>query len=403
MPEALAFGLAKKPYAISFENEPGINRQDGDPACTFVVRDEQHWQKLIHSDAYQLARAFIHSDFEVEGDVVAAIKLFRTDFCSKSMPAWTSMVAMLGQELRRHLRPGSSERDIQFHYDRSNEFYRCFLDSRMVYSCAYFRTPDTPLEEAQLAKLDHICRKLRLRSGQRFLDIGCGWGALVVRSADHYGTFSNGCTLSNRQLAWAREQIDRLALAERVSVEKCDYRDLSGTFDRIASVGMVEHVGRGNLETYFAAAFRLLADDGLFLNHGIARPSAVHMDTETALLTRQVFPGSELVPVGDMIACAERAGFEVLDAENLRPHYALTCKAWVDRLVRNRAECLKHVDSQTYRTWLLYLAASSVSFDKGDTEIHQLLLSKRGAQRALTRDYMYVDEMADGATIPLAS
>jgi cyclopropane-fatty-acyl-phospholipid synthase len=353
------------------------------------VTDEHHWRRLTRSDPYQLAVAFIRSEFEVGGDLASAIRIFRKHFFPHVRPGLKTLQAFLKQRLRRDHRTGSTADDIQFHYDRSNEFYRCFLDSRMVYSCGYFESEDASLEAAQLAKLKHICQKLRLSKGDRFLDIGCGWGALVMYGVECYGAVGAGFTLSAKQLDWAVARSESAGLQDRTFFEIRDYRSIDGKFDKIASVGMFEHVGPVALQGYFDKVHSLLEPGGVFLNHGIVRPSSVEAGPETVFLSRFVFPGAQIVRLIDVIRCAEQAGFEVIDVENLRPHYALTCRAWVDNLKRNRLECLEYVDMQTYRTWLLYLAAMTVSFDVGETEIHQSVLVKRGAPRPLTRDYMY--------------
>jgi cyclopropane-fatty-acyl-phospholipid synthase len=259
----------------------------------------------------------------------------------------------------------------------------------MLYSCGYFETPETSLEDAQLAKLKHICEKLRLSKEDKFLDIGCGWGALVMYGVECYGAIGSGFTLSEKQRDWAAAQSESVGLQDRTSFQISDYRAITGKFDKIASVGMFEHVGPVALQGYFDKAYSLLNTGGVFLNHGIVRPSSMEAGPETVFLSRFVFPGAQIVRLIDVIRCGEQAGFEVIDVENLRPHYTLTCRAWVDNLKRNRAECLEYVDMQTYRTWLLYLATITVSFDAGETEIHQSVLIKRGASRPLTRDYMY--------------
>lgn len=376
-------------YAVDFEKRGLILYGEGHPACTFVVRDEAQWHSLVKTDGYQLALAFINSKFDVEGDLVEAIKIYRSRFAGRSRPALRTIAAFLLNRLRYKFRYGSSARDIQFHYDRSNDFYSNFLDSRMVYSCAYFKMPDTTLEAAQLAKLEHICRKLQLGPGDRFLDVGCGWGALVIHGADQYGTLSTGCTLSPEQRAWALCEVQRRNLTQQVNILECDYQELAGTFDKIASVGMFEHVGPNKLQNYFNKVYGLLADDGFFMNHGIVRPQTVRCGPETLFLAQRVFPGGELVRLTDVIRCAEHAGFEIFDIENLRPHYALTCRAWVNQLAIKGEKCLEYVSREIYRTWLLYLAASAASFESGETEIYQALFVKRAAARPLTREYIY--------------
>lgn len=364
------------------------------PAFTLVAQDARQLARFERAGLYEAALAYIRGEIDVQGDLLAAIR-FKKAAARRSWRDWAAtLLSKLGpgwletwwQSRRRAVR------NVRFHYDRSNEFYAAFLDTRMVYSCAYFEDPERSLEEAQSHKLDHICRKLDLRPGERFLDIGCGWGALAIRAAAGYGAYATGCTLSSRQAAFATRAVAEQKLQDRVTIRECDYRELEGRFAKIASVGMFEHVGRRRLREYFRTVFHLLEDDGLFLNHGIVRPEQARDGPETVFLRRKVFPGGQLAPLSTVIAEAGRAGFEVLDVENLRPHYALTCRRWVERLQANAAECLRHVDRETYRTWLLYLAGSAVSFESGATDVCQILMAKRSRRGhpRLTRNYMYL-------------
>ena len=384
------------PSAIteSFEvvTPSGERRQFGSGPAAFIVRvpDLASWRKLTLGSAYRLATAFVAGDFDIDGDLIAAIRWWH----AHHVDGWRDWMLITTNRLRLESwfqTKDRARRNARFHYDRSNLFYQQFLDSRMVYSCALFANPSWSLDHAQVAKLDYICRKLEVRPGDLFLDVGCGWGALLVHAAERFGASTVGCTLSAQQLAYAREVAAEKGLQGRVLVEDLDYRNVPGRFDRIASVGMYEHVGRRRLESYFRALARLLEPDGLLLNHGIARPQDMHDDGSTVFLHRYVFPGGELPNLSDIVRSAERGGFEVLDVENLRPHYAMTCTAWVANLTAHRDACLALVDAATYRTWLLYLAAAAVSFERGQTELYQTLLAKRSARasRRLTRAYMY--------------
>jgi cyclopropane-fatty-acyl-phospholipid synthase len=357
-----------------------------------VARRKDGNQWLSHASAYSVAAAFVKGEVEVYGDLLAAVRfqLARTEsnwrrHAFDAICRWTPW-----RLTQRWASRAATARNIRFHYDRSNEFYRLFLDAQMVYSCAYFDAPEATLDQAQSAKLDHIYRKLRLQPGDRFLDIGCGWGALAIHAARQFGARASGCTLSRRQLEHAEERIRREQLSGQVSILDLDYRDLRGEFDRISSVGMFEHVGRAQLEVYFRKVYTLLAPGGLFLNHGITRPSPVQSDAQSMFIARNVFPGGQIVCLEDVIHAAERSGFEVLDVENLRRHYARTCRVWVERLAAHREDCLRTVDEPTWRTWQVYLAGSAVAFEDGALGLHQILFSKRGAPDApLTRDYMY--------------
>jgi cyclopropane-fatty-acyl-phospholipid synthase len=375
----------------------GERRQFGSGSPEFVVRvpDLATWSSLLSSSPYRLATAFVAGDFEIDGDLIGAIRWWHTNHVAGWFDWMLAAFSRLKLESWIHTK-ARARRNIRFHYDRSNLFYQQFLDSRMVYSSALFADPSWSLDEAQVAKLDYICRKLDVRPDDFFLDVGCGWGALLIHAADRFGASTVGCTLSGQQLEYARAAAAERGLQGRVLVDDIDYRDVPGRFDKIASVGMYEHVGRRRLVSYFRTMAGMLEPDGLFLNHGIARPQDTHDDGTTVFLRRYVFPGGELPNLSDIVRCAERAGFEVLDVENLRPHYVLTCSAWVANLLRNRDRCLALVDAATYRTWLLYLAAAAVSFERGQTELYQTLLAKRsaGAFRRLSRSYMAADALA---------
>lgn len=296
---------------------------------------------------------------------------------------------------------------VQYHYDIGNDFYQLWLDQRMVYSCAYFETPDTSLEDAQLAKLEHICRKLRLRPGERLLDVGCGWGALIIHAAKQYGVEALGITLSENQARLARERIAAAGLSDRVKVELVDYRDLpaNARFDKIASVGMVEHVGIAKLPVYFAAMYRALAPRGLFLNHGIVSLGAARARSwrdrveaklwrRNAFIEQYVFPDGQLVPLQAVIGAAEGAGFETRDAESLREHYAITLRHWTARLMANAERAIEIAGERTFRVWRLYMAASAHAFAAGSINVVQTLLAKRDengeAGLPLTRGDLYL-------------
>jgi cyclopropane-fatty-acyl-phospholipid synthase len=272
---------------------------------------------------------------------------------------------------------------IQFHYDLSNAFYALFLDPEMQYSCAYYPRWDASLEEAQRAKLEMICRKLRLAPGERFLDIGCGWGGLVCHAAQNFDVTAHGVTLSEAQLAFAREKIARLGLQDRVTVELKDYRALDGQFDKIASIGMFEHVGIDNHAAYFSKMNALLRPQGLLLNHAIARHAKRDLKRfrrkrpEYAAITRYIFPGAELDHIGLSLSNLERHGFEVHDVEGWREHYARTCRLWCERLAANRAAAEREVGAAKTRLWLLYLAGCALGFERNTLGIFQTLASKR--------------------------
>ena len=351
-----------------------------------------------------LGEAYLRGDLEIEGDIRAAVDAGRS-FDLRRLGADLPRLARLGLRLRSGAAPAprlqriahlsgarhSRARDlaaVRFHYDVGNEFYALWLDRRLVYSCAYFETPETSLDDAQEAKIDLVCRKLRLQPGMRLLDIGCGWGSLVLYAAERYGVEATGITLSAAQAKWATAEIQRRGLEGRALVAIRDYRDLAGfgTFEAIASIGMFEHVGRDRLPEYFRAALGTLRPGGLFLNHGIAtsatggglRPRWLRFG-DGGFVGRYVFPDGELVTVEDAIGFARRAGFELLDVQSLRPHYALTLRAWVERLEASASRARALAGEEVFRTWRIYMAAARRGFEDGSLDVAQMLLARPDA------------------------
>ena len=295
--------------------------------------------------------------------------------------------------------PAENSDFIQFHYDVSNDFYRLFLDKQMLYSCAYFHDWNESLEQAQLNKLDMICRKLQLQPGEKYLDIGCGWGALICYAAQNYGVKAHGITLSRAQLALTQQKIVTQGLQDLVTVEYCDYQNLEGTFDKISSVGMVEHVVIDNMAGYMTKVRSLLRDRGLFLNHGITRPGKMsdkkfrHMSPERRLLAKYIFPGGELDHLGHMIQCMEAAGFDVHDVEGWRDHYSMTCRHWVQRLEANREEAIRQVGVEKFRMWTLYLTGCVFALGDGGARLYQTVATNQGKRGVsgmpCTREHLY--------------
>jgi cyclopropane-fatty-acyl-phospholipid synthase len=390
-----------------------------DSPFTLVFRTpEAVWSAVLGRDPLALADAYFRGELDIEGDFFAALNIkdhldaLQMPPAEKLRAAFTAlrlrMLNAAAHHTERLFAPSDAPRikahskaenrdAIHFHYDVSNEFYALWLDRAMVYSCAYFENPDVDLDTAQQAKLEHICRKLSLRPGEKFLDIGCGWGALVIHAAQHYGVHARGVTLSPQQLKIARERIDQAGLGDRVSVELMDYRDLpgQGLYDKIASVGMFEHVGLKNLPVYFSTVHRLLQPHGLFLNHGITHDSeGWQPNMSTEFINRYVFPDGQLDTISNVQRAMEHAKFEIADVEGLRPHYAITLRHWVARLEANRARALQYVNEATYRVWRLYMSACALQFESGEIGIYQVLASKRAAgvvpDLPLTRRHLYV-------------
>jgi cyclopropane-fatty-acyl-phospholipid synthase len=377
---------------------------------------EAVWSAVLGRDPLALADAYFRGELDIEGDFFAALNIkdhldvLQMSRGEKLLAAFTALRLRMLNAAARHteelLAPTSAPRikahskaenrdAIHFHYDVSNEFYALWLDRAMVYSCAYFENPEVDLEAAQQAKLEHICRKLTLQPDESFLDIGCGWGALVIHAAKTYGVRAHGVTLSPQQLKVAKERIEQAGLTDRVSVELLDYRDLPGEsqYDKIASVGMFEHVGLKNLPVYFSTVHRLLKPYGLFLNHGITHDSeGWEPSISTEFINRYVFPDGQLDTISNVQRVMEHEKLEIFDVEGLRPHYAMTLRHWVARLESQRSRALQYVNEATYRVWRLYMAACALQFESGEIGIYQVLASKRAVgvpHLPLTRRHLY--------------
>lgn len=288
-----------------------------------------------------------------------------------------------GDRARADGSEAANRENVRYHYDLSNAFYALFLDPEMVYTCAYFTDWNNDLATAQRDKLDLVCRKLRLKPGETFLDIGCGWGALICHAAENYGVHAHGITLAEEQFAFAQAKIARLGLQDRITIQLKDYALLDGSFDKIASVGMFEQVGIANHPQYFETVQRLLKPGGLYLHHAIARPAKAsekrfrRRPAEYAALIRYIFPGGELDHLAMSIANLERHGLEVHDVEGLREHYARTLYHWHTGLFINREAADREVGSVKTRLYLAYLAGCSLAFERGTVGIFQTLASKR--------------------------
>ena len=364
----------------------------GHPSVTLRVPRTSSLKRLLNADLAALGEAYVEGDFDVEGPIDEAFRA-----AEKLVRNWSATIKGRLPRLLSHSRKRDQEA-IRFHYDFSNDFYRLWLDRRMVYSCAYFKTGEEDIDTAQEQKLDHICRKLRLKPGDRLLDIGCGWGALIVHAAQQYGVQATGVTLSEKQYIAAEQSIHAAGLEGRCRVLFQDYRDIPGeeAFDKISSVGMFEHVGLKNLPAYFGTVQRLLADGGIALNHGITAVDAESREVGLGVgefVDKYVFPNGELPHLSLVLKEMSDARLEVMDVETLRPHYARTLSLWSRRLEANLEAVRAHAGDKRTRIWRLYLAGCAHAFERNWVTIHQIVATKSAdpVRNPLpwTRDYMY--------------
>lgn len=359
--------------------------------CTIIFRKQYPLRGLfLRKDLTSLLEAYLCGDIDIRGNIELLFSLI--DYLKNIKFSMRNQIRSLHSAVRipndqtsaiipslksRKNKSHNNKESIAHHYDVSNNFYRLFLDPEMVYSCAYFSHSAQSLANAQRDKLDYICRKLRLKSGLKLLDIGCGWGGLAIWAAQHYDVHVHGITLSREQYTYAVARIEKLNLSDKIRIELLDYRDLSDktTYDRIVSVGMFEHIGIKNYPVYFSLIKFLLKPDGLFLNHGITNDTGWLQTPGTQFINNYIFPDGELARLSDVITSMEDSGFEIIDTETLRPHYVLTLRHWLEALEKNKYEAMKFADEATYRLWRLYMAGSAWYFNEGSISINQVLAS----------------------------
>lgn len=366
------------------------------PTVLLRINSTPAIRTLLNPTLGNLGTAYVEGDIDLEGPIDDILDVGVRLSASTGGDDFTKPEAGLLARVLSHSRSRDKER-IAYHYDVSNDFYKLFLDENLVYSCAYFRHPDDTLEQAQRDKLDHVLRKVQLQPGDRLLDVGCGWGAMIIRAAQQ-GAHAVGVTLSQNQYDHARQRIAELGLTARCEVRLQDYRDIPelGSFDKVVSVGMFEHVGLKNLPLYFQQMNALLRDGGAMLMHGI---TATHPDRRQVgrgageFIDRYVFPDGELPHVSDVLRTMAGQGLEVVDVESLRRHYAKTLMHWAGRLDARPAEALAAAGEKRFRIWRVYLAGCGVGFRDNWMNIYQLLACKLGGPGQdsfpMTRDWMY--------------
>lgn len=392
-------GYPRKDFAVRLWN--GLGWQPGEgitPKFVLVINEPDSLRRMfLRPNMLSLGRAYVRNDFDFEGDVEAAfhlgdylltrpvtlterfrwgLKLLRLPRGKRKAAAPTGKLKPFSATLAAKRSRSRTSRAVSYHYDLPPEFFEQWLDEKMVYSCAYFASPDEDLESAQRRKLDYLCRKLRLKEGNRLLDVGCGWGALAEHAARCYGVHVVGVTVSQQQADYARRRVARTGMKSRCQIKLLDYRDVNEPkgFDRLVSVGMAEHVREPLLPAYFAHAFSLVRPGGIFVHHAIASSVAVPPRRGPSFMDRYIFPDTELVPIHTTLRIAEASGWEVRDVENLREHYALTLRHWLERFRASRHEIERLTDEKTFRKFQIYLAGCIHDFECGRLNIFQTVL-----------------------------
>jgi cyclopropane-fatty-acyl-phospholipid synthase len=405
-------GYGPRDFAVRFWDGTVVPPDAGQPErFTLVLEHAGALRQMFWPfNKVGLGEAYIYGDFDIEGDLFAFMSLLRFLIAKKfSLGQRLSLLKKLiglpkdgkprvglqaAKLSGRAQSAGRARQAIAYHYDLSNEFFALWLDSRLVYSCAYFKTEADDIETAEEQKLDHICKKLRLKPGERLLDIGCGWGGLAQFAAECYGANVYGVTLSKKQQEWAEAFIRRTGVQDRCKVDYRDYRDIHepNGFDKIVCVGILEHLGAVQLPEYFRRIYGLLKPGGVFLNHHITRSKITPVPVWRDFVRRYVFPDGELEPICDVLVESEKAGFELRDVESFREHYALTLRQWVKRLEAVHDEAVKLTDEVCYRVMRIYMVGACFGFDMGGYGLYQSVLSKPDNGRSslpLTRSDWY--------------
>lgn len=349
----------------------------GHPDVTIRVPHFSAINYLLTPSLASLGEAYVEGKIDIEGNAKAIIRIGSA--LAGQVHGTASTLSHIVKTVRHNKQEDAEA--IRYHYDVSNAFYQSWLDQNMVYSCAYFENGDEDLAVAQIKKIDHILTKIQLKPDNTLLDIGCGWGALVLRAAQQFGAKCVGITLSRNQYEFARERVEQAGLADRIEIRLQDYRDLTGNFDRITSVGMFEHVGLNHLPDYFTKIRTLLTEDGLAMNHGITSTDPDSGETAYGggeFIEKYVFPHGELPHIGLVLKTMQEGGLEVLDVENLRRHYAQTCSIWADNFEAHANQIRMLTDDKHYRIWRVYLAGSAHAFTNDWISLYQVVCTKAG-------------------------
>lgn len=381
------------PFEIIYWNEAKKNYNGTEPLFTIEFRTPEVINDIFKHVSLGFGEGYTRGDIEVYGDFPRLCGLIYDPRVAKIRPSLKNLIKIARLRLKQRNRIAQARKNISHHYDLSNEFYSLMLDDKMLYSCAFFKDPTNSISQAQSDKLDYICRKLLLKPGQTLLDIGCGWGALVIHAAKNYGVKATGITLSKNQLEEAQRRIDAAGLSDQITLMLTDYREIATqgvSFDRVVSVGMMEHVGKDNIGAYMEANRVLLKENGIGLLHTIGNMKSSNIDD---WMDKYIFPGAYLPEPGELIDGLRDTGMQVYLLENLRTHYALTLQAWLQNFEKNIARIGQIVSPETIRIYRLYLNGCIGTFTYGDTNLYQISYSKGYTNNAgvpLTNSYLHV-------------
>jgi len=374
--------------SIAFELWDGETLStDYAPNVTLRFESEEIAKDFLARKWLAFGEAYTAGEIEVSGDLREALRLGMAVNFDEAKPTLQEKLELLHAYLKTRNTRHHAVKNISYHYDRGDDLYALYLDKTMAYSCAYFRNGGDSLDQAQLNKYEHTCRKLMLKPGERLVDIGCGWGGMLIYAAQNYGIRGTGCTISRNQYEYANRRIKELGLQQQIEVVLEDYRNIKEKFDKFVSIGMFEHVGKEFIPQFMQKSRRLLSDGGLGLLHTIGKDAESPGDP---WILTYIFPGSYIPHLAEIVACMGKTGFSILDVENLRMHYALTLEKWAENFENNVDKVRQMYDETFVRMWRLYLNACSVGFKYGETRVYQILFSN-GLNNELpaTRDHCY--------------